>query len=117
MVIATVVLSILLALGFLFAGGSKLAGVDMHMKAADKFGIHRIAYRGIGLLEVLGAIGLLAGLLVSGLGTAAAFCLAVLMVGAVGTHLRAKDPISMAAPAGVLAVLSAVTGVLHLLGG
>lgn len=117
MFIATIVLSILLALAYVGAGGAKVAGTKLMMEGADHFGISRTAYRGIGALELAGALGLVVGLRIGPLGTAAAVCLAVLMVGAVATHVRAHDPFSRAAAPAVLAVLAVVTAVLHLAGG
>jgi hypothetical protein len=47
--------------------------------------------RAIGALEILGAAGLVIGLLVGPLGIAAATGLALLMIGAVIYHIKARD--------------------------
>ena len=66
----------------------------------------------IGLAEVLGAVGLVLPWLL-GIGRmltpVAALALTVLMLGAVGTHLKLKD--GQAAPAVVLAVLSSLIAI------
>jgi Mn2+/Fe2+ NRAMP family transporter len=115
--IATIVVSVLLAAAYVLAGASKVGGTRQMMEAADHFGIFRLAYRGIGALELLGAIGLLAGLVIGPLGTVAAICLVVLMVGAVSTHLRAHDPVQRATPAAALGLVAAAVAALHVMGG
>ncbi len=82
--------------------------------AADHFGISWERYRGIGLLEVAGAAGVLVGFAFTALGAAAAIGLTLLMVAAVATHRRAGDPPAQMAPATALGVLSAVNAVLYL---
>jgi uncharacterized membrane protein YphA (DoxX/SURF4 family) len=109
MFVAAVVGAVLLAVVFTAAGVAKLAGEARTVHQADHLRVPRPAYRAIGALEVAGAVGLLVGLNVAGLGTAAAAGLAVLMTGAVGAHLRAGDSPADAGPALALAVLSLVT--------
>lgn len=58
--------------------------------------------------------GLLVGIAVHGLGVAAGVCLALLMIGAVAFHVRAKDKPAVMLPALVLAVVSAVAAYLWL---
>jgi DoxX-like protein len=113
--IAVIVLSILLAVAFLGAGGSKLAGVKSMRESAEHLGFSFPAYRGIGALEVAGAAGLLIGLAWAPLGVAAAAGLTLLMIGAVTFHLRAKDSASHYSAPAVLAVLSLVALVLRIL--
>ncbi|MFE5793909.1 DoxX family protein [Streptomyces sp. NPDC056503] len=66
----------------------------------------------LGTAKVAGALGLLAGLAVPALGVAAAVGLVLYFVGAVVTHLRAKD--YELAPALVLTVLPAAALVLRI---
>ena len=61
----------------------------------------------IGLLEVLGAIGIMLAPWWLPLSVAAATGLILLMIGAAIAHLRAKDPIQLAAPALGSALLTA----------
>ncbi len=72
------------------------------------------AFQLIGLLELAGSAGLLIGLYWGPLGVAAAAGLVLLILGAVTTHLRRKDPVKVAAPAVLYAVASVAVLVLRL---
>src|SRR6478609_3611177 len=76
-------LSTLVAALFLFAGGSKLAGVPMQVQMFAAIGIGQWFRYLTGLLEVGGAI----GLFVPAVASYAALLLATVMVGAIATHL------------------------------
>ena len=106
MFIVTVVLTILLALTFAVTGGQKVAGVKSARDNADHLHFSHNASKGIGVLELLAAVGLLAGLAVWPLGVAAAAGLLLLMIGAVTSHIRAGDTIKIFGPALALGVLS-----------
>jgi uncharacterized membrane protein YhaH (DUF805 family) len=67
--------------------------------SAARFGIRWPRYRLIGVAELAAAAGVLTGLWWHPLGLAAAAGLAVLLVGAVITHRRAKDGGKEMAPA------------------
>lgn len=108
MFIVTVVLAILLALSFAAAGGPKVVGAKSAMEGADHLHIPHNAYRGIGVLELLAVVGLLAGLAVWPLGVAAGAGLVLLMIGAVITHIRVGDKIAQFGPAVALGVLALV---------
>lgn len=108
MFIVTVVLAVLLALAFGAGGGQKVAGVKSAMDSADHVRFSHNAYKGIGALELLAAVGLLVGLAVWPLGVAAGAGLVLLMIGAIITHIRVGDKIAQFAPALVLGVLSLV---------
>jgi hypothetical protein len=78
---------ILLALLFLFAGASKLAMSDQELTAAST-ALSPLFLRFISVCEILGAIGLVAPMLLKvrpGLTPVAAACLLVIMIGAVVT--------------------------------
>jgi hypothetical protein len=64
--------------------------------------------------EILGALGLLAGIWIPFLGIAAAACLTIYFLGAVASHLRAKQPLKAAAVPLGLALLALVTTILEL---
>lgn len=118
MEIAYWIIAGLLALAFLGAGAMKLlrpkqALLEAGMSYAEDFSAGAI--KAIGAAEVLGAIGLILPRLLGilpWLSPVAASALALLMVGAVATHIRRKDAY---APAAVLAVLAAVAAVLGFL--
>jgi hypothetical protein len=109
-----IALAVLLAIAVLGAGAAKLAGVPFMKESADHLGFSWAAYQRIGGLEVAGALGVLAGLVVPLLGALAAGCLALLLVLATGTHLRRGDSPLRAAPAAVLAVVAVAVTVLFL---
>jgi uncharacterized membrane protein YphA (DoxX/SURF4 family) len=112
MYIATIVLSALLAVAFLGAGGLKLIGAKQSLQMRDQLHVGAQLWRLVGALEVAGALGLAAGFVVPVLGIAAAVGLALLMVGGIVTHARAQD-LRNAGPAALLLVLAVVTVVLR----
>lgn len=107
MLITAATLAALLALAFLAAGSSKITGQARALAQADHLRVPHGVYRAIGTLEVLGAIGVVVGLWAAWLGVAAGAGLALLMLGALGAHLRANDrgkAIALAAVLGLVAV-------------
>src|ERR1700730_498263 len=95
MYIATIVLSALLAVAFLGAGGLKLIGAKQSLQMRDQLRLGAQLWRLVGALEVAGAVGL-----------------ALLMVGGIVTHARAQD-LRNAGPAALLLVLAVVAVVLR----
>lgn len=83
----TKVLSIVLALVFLASGGAKLAGLPFELAAFERWGYPLWFMYLTGALEVAGGC----GLLVRRLSALAGGCLALLMVGAVITHVRNSE--------------------------
>lgn len=114
MFIVVAVLSVLLALGYAWYGMGKLMSNKQAIQALDAVGVGPQLRNTIGVLEILGAVGLVAGLWLAPVGIAAAIGLALLMAGAMVYHLRAGHRGELAVP-GVLLVLTAVTAVLRIL--
>ncbi|WP_448256125.1 DoxX family protein [Microbacterium aurum] len=118
MLIALWIINGMLALAFLGSGGMKLlrpkdALASSGMAYVEDFSAGTIKL--IGALEVLGAIGLIVPLLtgiVPVLTPIAAIGLAIIMVGAVVTHIRRKEPPVLPAVLGAAAIASAVLGFL-----
>ena len=119
-----VILSIVLALVFLFAGAVKFSGSEMAVGARDHLQIDPSTQKLAGILELLGALGLFLaaiGVIGTTLGWLAAFCLAALMAMAVRFHVSVGDgavPENQTdgwAPAAVLSGLCLLTGLLILL--
>lgn len=108
-----VVLQAILALVFLGAGGSKLAGAQMQVANFQRYGYPQWFRLVTGAVEVIGAAGMAAGIWVEDLAIAAAVLLAVTMVGAVYTDARHSPP-AMVIPPLVLLVLSVAVLVLRL---
>ena len=76
--------SILLAIAFIMSGGMKLTGPEEMVANFTRWGYPSWFMYAIGALEVAGGI----GLLIPSLAGLAATGLVVIMLGAVGTHLR-----------------------------
>jgi hypothetical protein len=112
--IVVAVLSILLALGYAWYGMGKLMGNKQALIALDAVGVGPQLRNTIGVLEILGAAGLVAGLWLAPIGIAAATGLALLMAGALVYHLRVGHRGELVMP-GVLLALTAATAVLRIL--
>ena len=93
------VLGALLALGFLVLGLAKALALPAMRERAAHLGFSVGAYRRIGMLELLGAAGVLLGLALPAIGLLAAAGLLVLLGGALFAHARHRDPLNTAAPA------------------
>jgi len=91
------------------AGGSKLAGAQMHVESFTHYGLPVAFMYFIGAAEVAGAI----GLWISRVSALAAMGLVVIMLGAIIMHVI-HDPIMMAMPAAVFTVLLAIVVIVML---
>ena len=80
----------LAAAGFIPASGKLLGHPKMHASAAH-FGIAWRRYQLIGVAELVAAAGVLGGLYWRPVGVAAGLGLALLLLGAVYSHLRVHD--------------------------
>ena len=110
--ILLVILLVVLGLAFLGAGGQKLAGSKQMVEMFDHFGYPRWFMYFTGVVEVVGALGVLAGIFVPVLAFLGALLLGATMIGALFTHVRVGDPASRMAPPAVLLVLAIVVIVL-----
>src|SRR6202165_2052660 len=115
MSIATVSCTIVLASLFAFASAIILLGVLQSLSVRDHLGISPTLWRVIGLLELAGVVGVLAGLAWGPIGVAAAVGLALLSLGAIVSHVRASDSVADMAPAVIAVALAAATAVLHII--
>ena len=107
--VGLVVLTVVVGLVLAAAGGAKVAAVPDMCSRAAHLGFSVSSYRVIGVLELLGVAGLLAGLAWTPIGIAAATGLVAMMVGAVVCHVRAGDrPIEVVPAVVVGAALAAV---------
>ncbi|GAA3169065.1 DoxX family protein [Nonomuraea salmonea] len=91
MLLAANILSALVALVFLLAGAQKVLLRDPVTANLLRLGVGSTMTRSIGTLEIAGALGLAVGLWFKPLAVAAAAGLTLLLIGAVGFHLRARD--------------------------
>jgi putative intracellular protease/amidase len=83
---------VLLTVFFGTLAGAKLAAVPAMREAATHLGFTVAQYRAVGVLELAGALGLLAGLRWASIGVAAGIGLVVLMLGAAAAHAAHRDP-------------------------
>lgn len=114
MLVASVVVSALLALATLASGGGKLARNKAVVTQLTGLGVAEKHIPVLGALLVAGGLGLAAGIWWAPLGIAAAAALAVYFLGAVVTHLRARD-LQGVVPVAVLALVSSAALVLRVL--
>jgi DoxX-like family len=103
---------VLIVVAVVFAGvcvGSAvptLAGANAMRQAAEHFGIPWPRYRLIGVLLAAAAVGIVAGIHWPVCGYVAASGMALLLVGALYFHLRARDPFVEMAPAVTTAAIA-----------
>ena len=89
--IATVTLSVLLAALFAVTGIMKILDSASARSNAEHLGISPRLSHLVGIAEIFAAVGLLAGIVVKPLTIVTAVAVCLLMVGALGAHLRARD--------------------------
>ena len=113
MFVATVIVSVLLALALTGSAAAKATSQPAVVPGISAVGVpeNRIPLLAIPLFA--GAVGLVAGLCIEPIGVAAAACLVLYFVLAIGAHVRAKDP--NIAPPAALGVVAAAALVLRAL--
>jgi DoxX-like family len=99
--LATIALSVLLAVEFAFTGIIKVLGTGTARTNAAHLGISLRLSRLIGIAELAAVLGLLAGIAVKPLAIVTAAAVVILMAGALGYHLRARDKRAVLLPAAV----------------
>ncbi|MFD9903647.1 DoxX family protein [Streptomyces sp. NPDC059063] len=110
----TITLTVLLALLFAFTGANKALNTATARKNATHLGISTPLSRLIGIAELAAVIGLLAGLAITPLATVTAAAICLLMIGAAGSHLKARDSAQAIAPAAITALAAIALLVLTL---
>jgi hypothetical protein len=111
--IAKVVVTALLAAMLGFAGLIKVLGVAQSLTIRDHLGVKPVQWRAIGTLELAAVAGVLAGLAWPPIGVAAAVGSALLLLGAIGFHVRASDSAADTAPAVIGLGLAVATAILQ----
>jgi uncharacterized membrane protein YphA (DoxX/SURF4 family) len=107
--VAVVVFSLFVALIFVLAGMARLQGLPASDAVRERLGLPVALWRFVGVVELVGAAGLVVGVFaIPELAVAAAVGLALLTVCAVVVHVRAGDARPGAAAAVVMGVLSAL---------
>lgn len=100
------IVALALACAFAGLGAAKVAKTPSMLARADHVGFTAQSYQLIGVAELAGAVGVLAGLAYLPIGYAAGLGLLVLLGGAVATHLRRGDGPADLAPAAAFAALA-----------
>ena len=111
--IALVILATLLGLMTAFSAVGKFSKNPKAVDMLRQLGITDSQIRLLGIVEVLGALGLLIGIWVPILGQLAAIGFVLYFLGAMIAHVRAKDPMKDMAPALVLLILSIIVTILQ----
>lgn len=112
--IAAIALQLVLGLVFVGAGASKIAGAKSQVDLWEELGLPQWFRPVVGIIEIVGALTIVAGVAVHRLSGFAGVWLAAVMVGAVGTHLVTHHAGRKALPASVLLCASALVAVLRL---
>ena len=102
-----VILSIVVGIGMLMSGSLKILRAERIVRLMSNVGVTGRMLPVLGSLQVAATIGLISGLWFAPLGIAAAGGLVLYFAGAVGAHVRAKDPEWQGAA--LFLLLSAVT--------
>jgi hypothetical protein len=112
MQVTYLVITILAAFAYSYAAGLNFVGAESVKAVADKVQVSQKWMVPFGLLLVSGGVGLLIGLAVPTLGTAAAISLIAYFICALGAHLRVHDR-QIAGPVSflVLAVAALIAGI------
>lgn len=108
--IALVGVQVLLGIAMVGAGAAKLAGQDSQVEDFERFGYPQWFRVVTGVLELFAGLGLFAAILLTNpFAVAGAALAAVVLSGAIATHIRAGDPLPNIVPAVVLWSLAIVT--------
>ena len=111
MSILIIVVQVVLGLLFLLIGSMTIAGMKMFVENFRRFGYPQWFRIVTGSLEVLGGIGLLIGIWLPWLAALASAGLALVMLGALSTHLRIREPLQKIALPIVMGALAVVVAV------
>jgi len=112
MFVATVIVSVLLALVALGSAGAKLAKNPKVIESVTSVGVPENRIPILAMLEIAGAVGVIIGLWVAPLGIAAGIGLVLYFIGATVSHVRVHD--NEYQPPAVLALLAAAAVVLRI---
>ena len=108
MPIPIIILQVVLGLLFVAIGSMTAAGRKMFVENFRRFGYPQWFRVVTGTLEVLGGLGLLIGIWLPWLAALASAGLTLVMLGAVSTHLRTREPLQKIALPVVMGLLAIV---------
>ncbi|ANE45364.1 hypothetical protein SY83_02390 [Paenibacillus swuensis] len=104
----SIVLQVILAVVFLVTGGGKIARVKSQVEGFSHLGLPMWFLTVTGLVQVVGALGMIAGLWYPAWAVFAGLWVGGTMLGALVSHIRSKDSFRKALPAVVLGVMAFV---------
>lgn len=107
------ILSVILAAAFLISGAVRIRMIPAMFTQARTLGIHYPQFRLIGVLEVVFALCVLAGIWIEWLGTFGSLMLTATMAVAILAHARANDALKNYIPASVLGILAFIVLLIH----
>ncbi|HDR7794259.1 TPA: DoxX family protein [Bacillus luti] len=113
MTIVALVLQCLLIFAFFFSSVSKIAGAKMQVEAFTHLGLPQWFRIATGWIALAGVAGLIFGFWNEIILVLAALWIGCIMLGAVFSHIRVKDPIGKIMPAAVLMILAIILAVIH----
>src|ERR1700709_126032 len=105
------ILAAILGVVFVASGIPKITGQAQVAANFERWGYPEQIRIAIGAMEILAGVLLLAGIAVPAIAITGFMIIFILMLGALSTHQRAKDPITMWIPAFVLLVVDIVLGI------
>lgn len=114
MLIISIVLQSLLSLVFLMTGFMKITGNKQQVESFEHLNLPQWFRVVTGWVQLVGVAGLVIGFWNPGVLALAGLWLAITMLGGVIAHVRAKDPISQAIPAFILAILATIITIINL---
>lgn len=101
-------LQVFLGLVFLGSGASKIVGAQRQVESFDLLRLPQWFRPIVGGVEIIGALGIIAGTVLHWLAVAAAIWLVGIMLGALLTHLRIRDTAQHFMPPAVLLCVAAL---------
>lgn len=87
------ILTIAVGALFVMTGGVKVVGLKQSLEIRDHFAMSPSLWRMVGTLETAGGIGVIVGLAWNPIRVAALIGLVLLMLGAIVSRIRVKDPV------------------------
>ncbi len=109
---AATVVSLLLAAFMLVSATGKLTRMEPVVESLTAAGVQPSMFPILAAIQVVGAVGLVVGVFVTGIGIAAAIGFVLYFIGACVFHVRAGDAQGMAVPAGLAVLAAVVAGLL-----
>lgn len=108
------ILAAVLGVAFLLTGAARIRMIPQMFTQARTLGIHYAQFRLIGVLEIVFALLVIAGIWVSWVGTFGSLMLTAMMSVAILAHARANDALQNFALPAVLGLLAFILFLMHI---